>query len=203
MQSHRMFLIVTAFLSGMLLVADASAQFGGIGGGVFGSRGARGGARGDIPPGGGQTSRNERTIAGPDANSYEQIEYRLSLLQDDLRLSAEQNPAWQAFATKVRAYAGDVARERARGMRPNPASAAQNDGLQHVEQAVDAARNRLTALEDVELSAKALYQTLTPEQKGLLDTRIATIVAPRPTGLAGGATDSNLPDLGSGSRRSR
>ena len=99
-----------------LSATDALAQFS-----VFGGRGGRpgggvGGARGIEPPLQGSGSRNERRITAPEADSYEQIEYRLSTLHDELKLTPAQDMAWQSFATKTRAWAADIARERARNM---------------------------------------------------------------------------------------
>jgi hypothetical protein len=197
-----------AFSTITVFAADAEAQFGGFGGGMGGSRGGRSGSRGGGDSQGGNQggNRNERLVQqAPEANNYEQTEYRLSLFQEDLRVTAEQSAAWQAFAGKTRAYASDLAREKARGMRMGSASANQALGLQHLGETVDAARNRLTALEDLESSARALYQTLTPDQKTLADMRIPTIIAPR-SALPGNRAGDNLPDLGSaqsGPARSR
>jgi hypothetical protein len=88
-------------------------------------------------------------------------------------------------------------------MQASYANTTQTNALQHIGQSVDAAQNRLTALQDVESSAKVLYQTLTPEQKNLADMRIPTIIAPHPTGSGANNAGSNLPDLGSSSRPSR
>ena len=60
--------------------------------------------------------------------------------------------------------------------------------LQRIDQSVDAARNRLTALEDISSAAKALYGRLTPEQQSLADTRLATTL---PTGF--GQSVSGVP----------
>jgi hypothetical protein len=114
----------------------------------------------------------------------------------DLKLTPEQNSAWQEFASKVRAYASDMARERARNLTAAAANATPDNALQHIGKAVDAARNRLTALEDIESAAKALHLTLTPEQKVLADLRIPTIVAPRPMGMIGNGMGNRLPDPG-------
>jgi hypothetical protein len=201
----RLWTVVGAAITcGALLVADAAAQFGGgLGGGMGSSRAGRGGRTGDAATGA-RESRNERPLPAPDPSSYEQIDYRLSLLQEDLKLSAAQYATWQGFTEKVRAYAMDLARERQRATAAPATSAAQPLGLQAVGQAVDAARNRLTALEDVEMSAKALYPLLNPDQKTLVDMRLPAIVAGRAGGLPptpGGA--ANLPDLGSVPRPQR
>lgn len=178
-----------------LPAGSSLAQFGGPGGpgGVFGGR--RGGDRDDF----GRKGPPPRPVQQEE--SYELIEYRLMLLEEDLQLRAPQREAWQAFAERVRAYAGDLARDRARTMQPSAGAA--GGGVQHIEQAVDAARNRLTALEDVAAVAKSLYAVLSTEQKMLVDSRVATIVAPRPrTGTAAGVGNS-APDLSSGGRMQR
>lgn len=191
MKTARGILPLAVLLSSFLLIHDAYAQFGGTWGGSRSARGDRS-SRSEAP-----ANREGRQFAAPDANSYEQIEYRLSLFQEDLKLSAEQNQLWLSFSANVRAYAADLARERAHNMGATASNAAAPNALKHVGQAVDAARNRLTALEEVESSAKALYQALGPEQKNLADARIPTIVAPRQMPALGLEKDGNQPDLGS------
>lgn len=201
MRYSRLTFPLAVLFSAALVVADANAQFGGIFGGSKSGRG--GGNRGGDAQNNNQQGSNERRVAAPDPTSYEQIEYRISYLQDDLKLTGEQTGPWQAFAAKARAYAGDLARERAAAMRSATGSTAQGAALQHIGMALDAARNRLTALEDAEAAARTLYQTLTPEQKTMADLRIPTIIAPRPNAQAGSVSGANLPDLGSGSRPTR
>lgn len=140
-------------------------------GGPGGGMGGRGGGRGDFGSKGPQS--------GPVApeETHELMEYRLMLLEEDLQVQPAQRAAWLGFVASVRAYAGDLARERARATQP---SAAGSGGVQHIEQALDAARNRLTALEDIAVAAKSLYAVLSPEQKKMADSRVGTIVAPRP-----------------------
>ena len=91
-------------------------------------------------------------------------------LHEDLKLTAEQEPLWQSYVDKVRALAGDVARER--GRKPAPASLAQQ-----IDRQVDAARKRLTALEDIAQSAKALYASLAAAQQPAADPRLANLMA--------------------------
>jgi hypothetical protein len=195
-------LSVALCVAAILAISDAHAQFGGFGGGLGGARQGRGNRGGDSP-GAARESRNERPVPAADPNSYEQIDYRLSLLQDDLKMSAGQYSAWQAFAGKVREYALDLARERNRNTSASAVGAPQTNGLQAIGQAVDAARNRLTALEDVEVAAKALYVTFTPDQKVIAEGRIAAIVMARPTGPPTAGPGANLPDPGAGARPPR
>ena len=98
------------------------------------------------------------------------LEATVEELRQDLKLTAEQEPIWQSYVDKVRALAGDVTRERSR--RPAPGSVPQQ-----IDRVVDAARNRLTALEEVADSAKALYAKLTPEQQPAADPRLANLMA--------------------------
>ena len=98
------------------------------------------------------------------------LEVTIEELREDLKLTAEQEPAWQSYVDKVRALAGDLARER--GRRPAPGSVPQQ--IDHV---VDAARNRLAALEDIAQAAKELYAKLTPGQQPAADPRLANLMA--------------------------
>ena len=108
-----------------------------------------------------------------------------------------QRGPWDVFATKVRAYAGDIARARARGA---TVTATSGGGLRHIDLATDTARNRVTALEDIATAAKVLYAGLTPNQATLADMRIPTIVAPQRRPAAPPDAGYNLPDLGSSGR---
>ena len=98
------------------------------------------------------------------------LEVTVHELQEDLKLTAEQEPLWQAYVDKVRALGNDVARER--GRRP-----AQANVPQQIDRILDAARNRLTALEDIAQAPKALYAKLSPEQQPAADPRLANLMA--------------------------
>jgi len=162
---------------------DAAAQFGGNRRATTGvDRGNRDTAQ----------QRDARPAQDGDGISYEVVEYRLTLFAEALRPTAEQMPLWQDFQKKVRLYAADVARQRAARMAPVSMAAAQPGAQKHLAQAVDDARNRLAALEDVEVAANALWQLLTADQRSVADTRIPTIVAPRPLSVGAGS-DTTLP----------
>ena len=57
------------------------------------------------------------------------------------------------------------------------------------DRAVDSARNRLTALEDIAAAAKALYAGFTPSQQSVADPTLATIVT-----LVTGGGPGSLPE---------
>jgi hypothetical protein len=173
MKVFRCFPPLAVGLLAFALLHDAQAQMGGMGGGMGGMGRGRGGGEGSR----GQESRAKAPLATPDPDSFEQVDYRLSLLEDALKLKDDQLAPWRAFQAKTRDYAQDVVRER--GREAMSVSATQMRGLPHIGQAVDAARNRLAALEDVEGAARVLYAVLSPAQQAVADVGIPAIVAPR------------------------
>ena len=168
--------------SSALLVPDVYAQFSGGGGGMGGGMG--GGGRhgsGERPKGcdSGDKPDAAKGPAGPQGPvSREQLEYHLGTLQVDLHLTPEQTAAWQTFSDRILALQADMERQRGRNASAVAVSAASVGGIKPIASAVDAARNRLTALEDIESTGRALYQTLQPDQKILADLRMATFVTP-------------------------
>ena len=161
--------LIVAVIAGA--APDALAQFPGGGGR----------ARGGLPRG--DMQRGERPAAVE--NISELIEFRLESFQEDLKLTPNQQKLWDPYADKVKALAADIMRERARAR-----TAQQMTAPQQIDHALDVARNRVTALEDVAASAKTLYDGLTREQKLLADSRFATIVPL----IAGSAPASGAPD---------
>jgi protein CpxP len=113
------------------------------------------------------------------------LEVTLHEFHEDLKLTPAQEPAWDSYADKVRALAGDIARASARAR-----SASQGALLARIDQTVDAARDRLTALEEIAAAAKALYAGLTPGQQGVCDPRLANIMA---TPMGASVSDSIVP----------
>ena len=157
----------TAFLVLMLVIAtaDASAQ--------VGSR--RGSGRDGV------VDRSAKVQQKPE-NSVDQLALILAELQQDLKLTADQQDAWGAYTRNVEALASDVARERGRTK-----EVMQMKVLQRLDHAVDVARNRLTAVEDIAAAAKKLYAGLPPEQQSTADPRLATAIA-----AASGSANSGI-----------
>ena len=193
--AHRPGLAALLLTAGVLLANDASAQFGGMGGGGMGGMGGMGGgrsgrgmgSRNPEPLDNARETRGQPSALRADLWSYEQLDYRLNLLQVDLNLTqAEPIAAWLIFAAKVRDYGADQARDRAKSLQLLSPGSTQPSALEHVRQAVDTTRNALSALEDVEAATAALYLKLSPDQRALADSRIPTIVAPRPSRIADG-----------------
>jgi hypothetical protein len=119
-------------------------------------------------------------------------------MEMDLRLTPEQKEVWQSFADKVRVYASDLSRERARADIPASEGTAVG-GLQHIDLVTDGARSRVKELENIRTAANGLYATLSPDQQKIADARILTLITPLgvPTG---GAGYSNYSGFGSTTR---
>jgi LTXXQ motif family protein len=184
-------LVVTVGLIFAIGEPNSFAQFGGRGGlgGIFG--GTSRGGRGNTPTGG-------NSVVRPLPDSYEQTEHGLALMEWDLHLTPQQKEPWQTFAGKVRAYAIDLSRERARTGIP-VSEGTPISGLQHIDLVTDGARIRLNELEDIRTAANALYATLAPDQKKIADARMVTLITP-PSGLAGGDGSRNFSGLGSATK---
>jgi hypothetical protein len=158
--------IVFSVLMLIIAAADASAQ--------VGSR--RESGRGGV-------DRSAKVQEKPE-NSVDQLALILAELREDLKLTADQQAAWDAYARNVEALASDVARERDRTK-----EVMQKKVLQRLDHAVDVARNRLTAVEDIAAAAKKLYAGLTPEQQSMADPRLATAIA---AAAASGPANSDI-----------
>ena len=91
-------------------------------------------------------------------------------LHEDLKLSPQQEPLWDAYLEKIRALGNDIARER------RPLGSAAGNVTQQIDRIVDTARNRLTALEDIAQAAKDLYAKLTSEQQPAANPRLANLM---------------------------
>ncbi|MES2949076.1 MAG: Spy/CpxP family protein refolding chaperone [Pseudomonadota bacterium] len=168
----------TCFLS-VLWVPDAYAQFGGgMGNGAGGGRHGAG-ERGKGCAAGEKSDAAKGPAGAQGPLSREQLEYHLGTLQVDLRLTPEQTAAWQTFTDRILALQADMDRQRGRSAAAASVSTSSSaGGIKPIANAVDTARNRLTALEDMESTGRALYQTLQPDQKTLADLRTATFLAP-------------------------
>ena len=188
------FLVLVAILP----IKESFAQWGGSqGSGIPGMPGMRRGAgRNASNPDSSSTSANTH-ISMPTPGShlltYEQIETGLSRLEESLKLTPEQSKAWGNFAIKVRLYASDVAKERAK---LNNDSSATIDGLKFLNQSTEDAKNRYTSLKEVDETAKPLYKLLTSEQKASFDSKVPTFINASQKRLMPSQPNYNLPELG-------
>ena len=154
-----------ALLLALCLVAEASAQMGS-------KRGRRG------PDGSPKATQRE---------TADLFQVTLEELRVDLKLTAEQEPLWDAYARKLEALKTDIARQRSR---ERTAAATQGDAPHELDRLADTQRDRLTATEDIAEAGKALYKALGPEQKSIADARLAKLVATASAEPAGRAPSS-------------
>ena len=127
--------------------AQAQAQFGGgrHGGSGSGSRQNAG------------SEPSEVTRMTPN----DQVRMQLNSVRSALRLSPEQNAAWQAYEDRVIELLEDMAR-----VAEPPAG---EGALKQIDRKVDVVRNRLAALEDLSDAARKLYASLSSDQKIVAD----------------------------------
>jgi len=182
----------------ILPIQESFAQWGGSqGSGIPGMPGMRRGAgRNASNPDSSSTSANTHiSMPAPGSHllTYEQIEAGLSRLEESLKLKPEQSKAWSNFAIKVRLYASDVAKERARLNNETPTTV---DGVKYLSQSAEDAKNRYTSLKEVDEAAKPLYKLLSAEQKALFDSKVPTFINASPKRLTPSQPQYNLPDLG-------
>lgn len=105
---------------------------------------------------------------GPDRaafNPEEMAKRHLVRLEGALALTAEQTPAWKAYAAAVEKQAARMAELRkARGDAPRTLP-------ERIDRAQEFAKAREAGLAEVGPAAKALYETLTPEQREVMDRK--------------------------------
>jgi hypothetical protein len=119
----------------------------------------------------------------PRATVRAAVQYRLELLEEDLRLRPDQDAVWAAYRDRVLKLADDIqraARTALGGEMPAP---------QRLDRLADIARDRLTALEDIGDAGRNLYAVLSPAQKSVADKRmgvpVMALVGVEPVGGSG------------------
>lgn len=165
--------------------SDANAQFpgGGFPGGGFPGGGFPGGGFPGGTPGGGGPRDSARGGDRPDGappgerafpmreDLTDRLEVPLEELHKTLDLSPAQEAPWRKYAERIMRMADDLSRERVDTQTPAPATA-----LDKIRRAVDSNRNRLAALEEIELAARGLYSQLSTEQKIIADNRLDSLI---------------------------
>ena len=93
------------------------------------------------------------------------VEQRLARFKTELKLTAQQEPLWQAFAEKSKAEAG----KGWQAMRDRTKDDNQVTAPERMAQMQGIMRERVAAMESVSESFNRLYAGLTPEQKVAAD----------------------------------
>jgi LTXXQ motif family protein len=152
-------------LAAALLLAAGSAAGQGAPGAPSQNRGNKGGLDTSHVPASKSLDQGEVP-----ATLVSAVQYRLELLEDDLRLRPDQNAAWLAFRKRVLSLAEDTQRNA------RVTLGADMNGPKRLDRLADLARDRLTAVEDIADAGKALYATLSPTQQGVADRLMAVPV---------------------------
>lgn len=148
-------LVLSGIAAAALMMAGvASAHPGGMGmGPMMGPM--MGGMHGPGPMAGNMQA------GGPSAMA----ESRLAYLKAELKITADQESAWQAFSGKVRQQA--EAMQAMRGKMQNVAGSVP----ERMDQRSEMMRQRMGAMDSMNAAMKDLYAVLSPEQKAIADQR--------------------------------
>jgi Spy/CpxP family protein refolding chaperone len=133
-------------------------------GGEHGSRmmgPGRGHGRGD------HAMRGQGARHGAGSSPAARVEGRLAALKSELKITSEQESAWQAFEGKAKAMAGSMQSRRA------AATPANLTAPERLAQRAAFAKQGAANLESMSAAVKDLYEALTPEQKAIADQRMA------------------------------
>jgi len=105
---------------------------------------------------------------GTHANSKEMVraQKRLGELKANLKLTAEQEPAWQAFADKMNAQGRNMGASREKMWQEMPGTSPER-----MAKAAEAMKERAQTMADMADAVKAFYDVLTPAQKATFDTK--------------------------------
>ena len=128
----------------------------------------RGGPPGD---GGGATARGAATTSITD-----QQQLLLRETATELKLTPRQQVLWERYQDRVGALLADQ-------LRSESSSARRLSALQQIDSRVTTVRHRLTAIEDVQDAATAVYESLDADQQKIADQHLAATVPPLYSGL--------------------
>ena len=168
--------IIALAMTGALAAGQAVAQ---MPGGGRGPSGSSGGSHLPAPKPVPESRPADQpvTLAG-------QVQASLDRMADEIRINPAQQKAWDAYATRIIRLADDISRARF------AARNAQNAYVttpQLFDRIAETAQNRLTAIEEIVESGRALYAMLSPEQQRLADRRLALV----PMALASSAPNDD------------
>jgi hypothetical protein len=145
-------------------------------------------------PGGGQVMPRplrDRPAADSLPSLGAPVLVQLDKLENELKLTAEQLPAWNAYADKILHLADEMTRSQfVARTAPQPTGAT---AAEQLDRLTDSERKRLVAIEEIVAAGKAFYATLTDEQKAVADRKLMLPIRPLATGVplpAGSAAGS-------------
>lgn len=119
------------------------------------------GMRMGMGPMGGMAGPRAMMMADPAAL----VEQHLAEARTVLKITADQEAAWQGFATKARAQAADRQGMRERMWQQQTSGSAP----EIMQQRAETMKSMVARMETMSTSLQALYAVLSPEQKALAD----------------------------------
>lgn len=137
-----------------------------------------GGARGGMGAERGAPSRSMERGSAPASLAAGTTSAQLDLIEDDLKLTDAQRPLWLVYADRVQKLADQLARVQFDAR----TKAAEGTAAEQLDRLVADERYRSAAVEDIAAQGKALYASLSPEQRTIADKRLAAVLAPLATG---------------------
>jgi periplasmic protein CpxP/Spy len=105
------------------------------------------------------------------SNPAAAVEGHLAALKVELKITPDQDTAWQAFTTKARQQADAMIARRAKMFSQAPATP--QSAPERLAQRTELARQGVASLEVISAAVKDLYGVLTPEQKTIADQQLA------------------------------
>lgn len=96
-------------------------------------------------------------------NMEERMDARQSFLKNELKITADQQAAWDAFAAQAKTQAATM-----QAFHAQPPSTAQT-ATERIEQRAERAKLRAEQMKTMSAAVKDLYAVLTPEQKAVAD----------------------------------
>jgi len=96
---------------------------------------------------------------------------RLARLKADLKITAAQEPAWNAYAEQIKQHAGEMQAQHGT-MHDSNSGNTRPSAPERVERQAQAAKKQQEHLERLAVLTRDLYAVLTPEQKTLADQRL-------------------------------
>ena len=105
------------------------------------------------------------------SNPAAAVEGHLAALKVELKITPDQDKAWQAFTAKAKAQADTMIARRAQMSAQAPA--ANQTAPERLAQRTERMKQGVASMETMTAAVKDLYGVLTPEQKTLADQQLA------------------------------
>jgi hypothetical protein len=181
--------LAAACIAAFALSPASWAQAPGGGGRGGGTRGGADGAMGNARPDGMRGAPSADAPLNPGAL----VQRQLDRLEDELAPTPAQSAVWGAFADSVQRLADNVERVRfeARTATGGPAGA-----VERLDWIAAGVKDRAALIQTIAEQGRALYATLSPEQKRIADSRLWLPVSLLAVGVAPSAAAADSPPRG-------